>query len=237
MSKNVISSFTAPQINATNVKKVGNLGNRQKRPFQYKSPILQNLNLDDSIDSIEFEKCKLSLRSPTTPNRDLTVENNKENVDKNDNVNTEVSKENNIETNNKTSEMDKENTYKSFKETDSPDLDRKNSTNEAPDIVRGVANYSEDELENHKAKLQELQLRQRLMEEQNKKRKEMLSKALADRYVIQWIHYICLRQNILPSTFTFRQYPFFVLARSSDLPGALFSHSTIARFLWVQNRR
>ena len=178
----LFSSVTAPQINATNVKKVDKLGNRQKRPpgFQYKSPILQKLNSDDAIDNIEFNKCKLSLRSPTTPNKDITVENNKENVNRNENVNTE---ENNIETNNKGSEMDTENTYKSFKETDSPNLERRNSINEAPDIVRGVANYSEDELETHRAKLQELQLRQKLMEEQNKKRKEMLSKALADRYV------------------------------------------------------
>lgn len=44
-------------------------------------------------------------------------------------------------------------------------------------------NYTENELVAHKAKLEDLQLRQKLMEEQNKKRKEMLAKALADRLV------------------------------------------------------
>ncbi|CAG4950854.1 unnamed protein product [Colias eurytheme] len=55
------------------------------------------------------------------------------------------------------------------------------NTNVAPDVIRCVDNYTEDELVVHKVKLEELQLRQKLMEEQNKKRKEMLSKALADR--------------------------------------------------------
>lgn len=58
---------------------------------------------------------------------------------------------------------------------------RKYSTDSTPDIVRGVSNYTEDELAAHKVKLEELQLKQKLMEEQNKKRKEMLAKALADR--------------------------------------------------------
>ncbi|CAH2039879.1 unnamed protein product, partial [Iphiclides podalirius] len=58
---------------------------------------------------------------------------------------------------------------------------RRSSIVTPPDIVRGVENYTEDELEAHRVKLQELQLKQKLMEEQNKKRKEMLAKALADR--------------------------------------------------------
>ncbi|KAJ8716303.1 hypothetical protein PYW08_013588 [Mythimna loreyi] len=178
---------SAPQINAANVKKLDKIGFKPKRATnQYKLPVLQNQSSDDAIDNIEFDKCKLSLRSPTTPIRDITAEkinkNNNENVDKSKNVDTEVSKENNIENEIiKNNEIETENTYKSYKEIDTPILDRKNSMNEAPDIVRGVVNYSEDELENHKAKLQDLQLRQKLMEEQNKRRKEMLAKALADR--------------------------------------------------------
>lgn len=124
---------------------------------------------------MEFDKCKLSLRSPTTPSRDMTVaeENNKENVDNNDNVTEETSKETS-EINNKTNEATEING------ADYASIERKNSM-VAPDIVRGVENYSEDEMTNHKVKLEELQLRQKIMEEQNKKRKEMLAKALADR--------------------------------------------------------
>lgn len=58
---------------------------------------------------------------------------------------------------------------------------RKSSTNTTPDVVRCVENYTEDELATHRGKIEELQLKQKLMEEQNKKRKEMLAKALADR--------------------------------------------------------
>lgn len=68
------------------------------------------------------------------------------------------------------------------KEVDTLDSDsRKISVVEAPDVVKSTNNYSEDELVVHKVKLEELQLKQKLMEEQNKKRKEMLAKALADR--------------------------------------------------------
>ncbi|XP_049706485.2 RAB6-interacting golgin [Helicoverpa armigera] len=172
-------SNSAPQINTTNVKKLDKLGFRPKRvTSQYKLPILQKHNSDDAIDDIEFDKCKLSLRSPTTPVRDITEtsnDNNKENLDKNDNIKTEFSKENNTEpVNTSSNKMVDEN-------KDTVNIDRKNSTDVTPDIVRGVDNYSADELENHKVKLEELQLRQKLMEEQNKKRKEMLAKALADR--------------------------------------------------------
>ncbi|XP_052741935.1 RAB6-interacting golgin isoform X2 [Bicyclus anynana] len=58
---------------------------------------------------------------------------------------------------------------------------RKSSSTTTPDVVRCVENYTEDDLASHRAKLEELQLKQKLMEEQNKKRKEMLAKALADR--------------------------------------------------------
>lgn len=58
---------------------------------------------------------------------------------------------------------------------------RKNSSTVAPDLLKYVDNYTEDELAAHRVKLGELQLKQKLMEEQNKKRKEMLAKALADR--------------------------------------------------------
>lgn len=167
------------------MKKLDKIGFKPKRVTnQYKLPILQKQNSDDAIDNIAFDKCKLSLRSPTTPVQDITTENNKENLDKNDNSYREAHKENSIETENINNNMDTKNTYKSFKDTNTPVLDRKNSLNEAPDIVRGVDNYCEDELENHKAKLQELQLRQKLMEEQNKMRKEMLARLLADRYDI-----------------------------------------------------
>ncbi|KAH9645493.1 hypothetical protein HF086_017405 [Spodoptera exigua] len=143
--------------------------------------MLQKLNSDDAIDNIQFDKCKLSLRSPSTPSNETTEalnKNNKENVNNNDNIKTENNKEINIESsvnnnNNKISKMATE---------DAEVLsNRKPSMDAAPDIVRGVENYSEDELENHKMKLHELQLRQKLMEEQNKRRKEMLAKALADR--------------------------------------------------------
>ncbi|KAI5644116.1 transcriptional activator domain-containing protein [Phthorimaea operculella] len=58
---------------------------------------------------------------------------------------------------------------------------RRPSSDSAPDLVRCVDGYTEGEIAAHKAKLEELQLQQRIMEEQNKKRKEMLAKALADR--------------------------------------------------------
>lgn len=69
---------------------------------------------------------------------------------------------------------------------------RRKSTNSAPDVVKCIDNYTQDELATHKVKLEELQLRQKLMEEQNKKRKEMLAKALADRYIYFQIIYLLL---------------------------------------------
>lgn len=177
-------SNSGRQINLSNVRKVDKIGARPKRPineFKQSKPILKSLSSDDAIDNIQFDKCKLSLRSPTTPNNDTTIEtlnkNNKENVDNNDNVKTETNKETSVESNvNNNDKITK-------MATDNAEVisDRKQSIDAPPDIVRGVENYSEDELENHKMKLHELQLRQKLMEEQNKKRKEMLAKALADR--------------------------------------------------------
>ncbi|CAD0200650.1 unnamed protein product [Chrysodeixis includens] len=182
-TENTVNS--GPKINAANVKKLDRIGYKQKRPTnQYKLPILQKHSSDDAIDSMEFDKCKLSLRSSTTPSRDMTatIENNKENVDNNDNITEEGNKEKNIDTietnniNNKTNESTETNGTDIY----TSGIERKNSM-VAPDIVRGVENYSEDDLANHKVKLEELQLRQKIMEEQNKKRKEMLAKALADR--------------------------------------------------------
>ncbi|XP_050681074.1 RAB6-interacting golgin [Leptidea sinapis] len=59
--------------------------------------------------------------------------------------------------------------------------EKDSSTNITPDVIKFMENYTEDKEGPHKVKLEELQIRQKLMEEQNKKRKEMLSKALADR--------------------------------------------------------
>lgn len=59
-------------------------------------------------------------------------------------------------------------------------LENGSTINKSEEVARQT--YSEDDIEAHRAKLEELQLKQRLMEEQNKRRKEMLSKALADRY-------------------------------------------------------
>lgn len=181
-------SNSDPQINTSNVRKLDRIGARQKRPMnQYKlsKPILKTQYSDDAIDNIQFDKCKLSLRSPTTPSNETTetlsknikenvIKDNKmkENVDNNDNIKTETNKETNVESNDNN---------KMATENAEVVSDRKTSIDAPPDIVRGVENYSEDELENHKVKLYELQLRQKLMEEQNKKRKEMLAKALADR--------------------------------------------------------
>lgn len=157
---------------------------------QYKLPILQKHNSDDAIDSIEFDKCKLSIRSPTTPscNMEINNENNKENVDKNEIITKETEEDNNLDKANINNIMDIDSPDRICKDNIAPVIERKDSIDVAPDIVRGVENYSEDELVNHKVKLEELQLRQKLMEEQNKKRKEMLARALADRYVIMMLY-------------------------------------------------
>lgn len=141
---------------------------------------------DEAIDNIEFDKCKLSLRSPNTPKSqigEMELNNDdKENVDKNENYSDK-------ENSNETSEaiINTNNNLESFNSIQSS---IKDSSAVTPDIVRGMdTNYSEEETANHKVKLEHLQLRQKLMEEQNKKRKEMLARALADRYICLYIFF------------------------------------------------
>ncbi|CAH2091452.1 unnamed protein product [Euphydryas editha] len=161
------SPNSGPQQNLSNVRKIDQIGSKLKRPLpQYKLPI-EKLPSDDSIERA-FDKCKLSLKPPATPT-DI-VNNN------------EMNETEDIITN--TDEIINENDEIVLQEIKEDVLDissRKNSFNVAPDVVRYIDNYTEDELASHKVKLEELQLKQKLMEEQNKKRKEMLAKALADR--------------------------------------------------------
>lgn len=177
------------QFNQAAIKKLDKIGPKPKRPLnQYKLPILQKQSSDDAFDSLVFEKCKLSLKSPSLHDdisndnkrlsdddeklSDITLnDNDKENVDTNDNIN------------NTTNEGQETESITNAESIDGQGVQefRKCSTDLGPDIVRGIGNYSENELAAHRAKLEELQLKQKLMEEQNKKRKEMLAKALADR--------------------------------------------------------
>ncbi|KAM3960740.1 golgin, RAB6 interacting [Aphomia sociella] len=180
------STNNGPQLDKTNFKKLDKIGLKSKRlPYQYKLPILQTQASDDPIDNIVFDKCKLSLRSPSVPPDEisneeehdsddsgkLTNDDDKENVDSNDNITNMI---------NSTHETDTANNKECNVEQATLEC-RKYSTDTGPDVVRGVDNYTEDELAAHRVKLEELQLKQKLMEEQNKKRKEMLAKALADR--------------------------------------------------------
>ncbi|XP_045495698.1 RAB6-interacting golgin [Colias croceus] len=134
------------------VRRIEKIGSIQKRAP--KKPLsLQKQVSDDIINTDLFEKCRLSLttQSPPLPSQEI------------------------IELNgyNMTTDQNEKACEKSNETGD--------NTNVAPDVIRCVDNYTEDELVVHKVKLEELQLRQKLMEEQNKKRKEMLAKALADR--------------------------------------------------------
>ncbi|XP_063363774.1 RAB6-interacting golgin [Cydia amplana] len=157
----------------TNIKKA-QIGVKQKRATnQYKLP-LQKQSSDEAID-VMFDKCRLSLK-----NKPITEYNNNDasdldnistsTVDLNNEDNVSGGEENGIdEKDSKTDAMENH-------------LDsRKSSTGVTPDLVRSVDNYTEDDMVAHSAKLEGLQLRQKIMEEQNKKRKEMLAKALADR--------------------------------------------------------
>ncbi|XP_053606775.1 RAB6-interacting golgin [Plodia interpunctella] len=146
----------APQINTAAYKKIEKIGAKPKRFVnQVKLPPLAKQISDDAIDHLTFEKCKLSIKTPTPQSEETSeTNNNDEDVLSDINLNEEDSV---------------------FEESEMKD------GSDAPDIVRGVENYTEDELVAHKVKLEELQLKQKLMEEQNKKRKEMLAKALADR--------------------------------------------------------
>ncbi|KPJ07491.1 RAB6-interacting golgin [Papilio machaon] len=157
-----------PDFDLSNVRKIEKIGAKPKKGIiKNISPILRKQDSDDAIDSIEFSKCKLSIKTPTTPS-----EHTLSNIDDKEEMIEDIKK-------NDTDGENEESNSLSGEEIENS-LDRRDSI-VTPDIVRGVENYSEDELAAHRVKLQELQLKQKLMEEQNKKRKEMLAKALADR--------------------------------------------------------
>ncbi|XP_063382713.1 RAB6-interacting golgin isoform X2 [Cydia fagiglandana] len=157
----------------TNIKKA-QIGVKQKRATnQYKLP-LQKQSSDEAID-VMFDKCRLSLK-----NKPITEYNNNESSDL-DNISTSTIDLNNEDdvSGGEANDIDEKDSKTDAMENH---LDsRKSSTGVTPDLVRSVDNYTEDELAAHGAKLEELQLKQKIMEEQNKKRKEMLAKALADR--------------------------------------------------------
>ncbi|XP_038223338.1 RAB6-interacting golgin isoform X2 [Zerene cesonia] len=141
------------QIIIEAVRKIEKIGSIPKKTP--KKPLsLQKQVSDDVINTDLFEKCKLSLTTPSSPPPPQEI------IDFND---IEMTTDHN------------ETVYEEINEN------RQDNTNVAPDVIRCVDNYTEDDLVAHKVKLEELQLRQKLMEEQNKKRKEMLAKALADR--------------------------------------------------------
>ncbi|XP_061715490.1 RAB6-interacting golgin isoform X2 [Cydia pomonella] len=157
----------------TNAKKA-QIGVKQKRANnQYKLP-LQKQSSDEAID-VMFDKCRLSLK-----NKPITEYNNNDSSDL-DNISTSTIDLNNEDdvSGGEANDIDEKDPKTDVMENH---LDsRKTSTGVTPDLVRSVDNYTEDELAAHGAKLEELQLKQKIMEEQNKKRKEMLAKALADR--------------------------------------------------------
>lgn len=151
-----------PQIVTTNLKKINKIGVKPKNMNpQYKLQV--KTDIGDAIDDIKFEKCKLSIKTPDILNN---------NID-------DLPRD---EKNNETELSDKESISweEEIKSQESVE-DRKTSVDSIPDVSELKTNYTENELKAHKAKLEDLQLRQKLMEEQNKKRKEMLAKALADR--------------------------------------------------------
>ncbi|XP_073946684.1 uncharacterized protein isoform X2 [Choristoneura fumiferana] len=133
---------------------------------QYKLP-LQKQNSDEAIN-IMFDKCRLSLKNKPICEDSM---NNNDSSDL-DNISTASSVDLNIEDNVFPEETIEVN-------TDDKINRKKNSADVTPDLVR--SNYMEDQSGNHSVKIGELQLKQKIMEEQNKKRKEMLAKALADR--------------------------------------------------------
>ncbi|XP_063623148.1 RAB6-interacting golgin isoform X1 [Cydia splendana] len=156
----------------TNIKNA-QIGVKQKRATnQYKLP-LQKQSSDEAID-VMFDKCRLSLK-----NKPITEYNNNDSSDL-DNISTSTIDLNNEDdvSGGEANDIDEKDSKTDAMENH---LDsRKSSTGVTPDLVRSVDNYTEDELASHGAKLEELQLKQKIMEEQNKKRKEMLAKALAD---------------------------------------------------------
>ncbi|KPJ02125.1 PREDICTED: RAB6-interacting golgin [Papilio xuthus] len=161
------SGIIDADFDLSNVRKIEKIGAKPKKGIiKNLPPKLRKQDSDDAIDNIEFSKCKLSIRTPTTPS-EPTLSNIDDKEEMVEDIKNEIEGENG------------ESNSLSGEEIENS-LDRRDSI-VTPDIVRGVENYSEDELAAHRVKLQELQLKQKLMEEQNKKRKEMLSKALADR--------------------------------------------------------
>lgn len=164
-----------------NVKKIDKLGVKTRTVPPYNLPQLKKQTSDDDIDSITFEKCRLSLKSPTSPNTDVTNNNNN---DETDNSNKEPTNET-AEMSDNPSDIEINTDSRRNSDEDNNSIEQVKSVIDlGPDIVRGVTNYTETDQAAHKAKLGELQLKQKLMEEQNKRRKEMLAKALADRYFI-----------------------------------------------------
>ncbi|KAG6461865.1 hypothetical protein O3G_MSEX012905 [Manduca sexta] len=166
-----------PPVSNIGAKKVGKISIKPSRPtYKYKSPVLQKQSSDDAIDETQFDKCKLSIRTPTSPVCDNILNNKNKNMEHNGDlhnnnvIDAEEYVNNEVKETVSDSEENKEN--KSVHEV---------NTTVKPDIVRGVENYTEDEIASHRAKMEDLQLKQKIMEEQNKKRKEMLAKALADR--------------------------------------------------------
>ncbi|KAJ0178477.1 hypothetical protein K1T71_006300 [Dendrolimus kikuchii] len=167
-----------PQINTTNVKRINKIAAKPvKVTFKYKSPVLQQQNSEDAIDDMQFDKCKLSIKTSTT-----SVNSNNEDDKFNENREQIIEKQQKCNDDEKKQMTEIENNdLNEIKELDENNKkDRRDSVVITPDIVRGVENYTENDV-SHNAKLEELQLKQKMMEEQNKKRKEMLAKALADR--------------------------------------------------------
>lgn len=163
-----------------NVKRIDKLGIKNKKlSSPYKLPLKTETN-DDSIENINFDKCKLSLKS-AAPTSDI-LNNNIENVDNSNTLETlgetEIIQDSIEHIVTTPSELYED--YKISEKTENLENGSAISNNTSENLA-ACDNYMENDLVAHKAKLEDLQLRQKLMEEQNKKRKEMLSKALADR--------------------------------------------------------
>ncbi|CAH4028878.1 unnamed protein product [Pieris brassicae] len=147
---------------ARRIEKVG----FKSRRIAKKLPTLSN-QISDEVYSDAFDRCKLSLKSPTSPSdaqNNMTYGSNEEFDINGDRI----------------TYMNENTENRKVRDCETSEEGRINTTVITPDVVK-VIDYTEDELATHKVKLEELQLRQKLMEEQNKKRKEMLAKALADR--------------------------------------------------------
>lgn len=152
--------------------------NNKKKAYQYKTVIPQTI--DDNIEDLQFDKCRLSLK-PTSVNNDETVKkDNNIQDDENGEIKNIMTFECNENENTTTNNTDKNNII----EVNANITAVTHTSAVTPDVVRAV-NYTEDDLAAHQAKMVGLQLKQNIMEEQNKKRKEMLAKALDDRYAIQ----------------------------------------------------